>query len=310
MIESTAKVRKAVIPAAGFGTRMFPATKVVKKELFPIIDKDGRAKPIIQIIIEEAISGGIEEVGVVVQESDNETHRDNAPHRNRDRDSQIFTDYFQAVPSYYEKLSPDKQEYCQYLQNLGNKITLLTQSEQAGYGHAVFCAKDWVGDEAFLLLLGDHIYASEVTKSCASQILQVYEQTHKSVIGVRIIPGTEIHHYGCISGNLVADGLINIETIYEKPDLNYAREKLHVTGMKEDEFLGVFGMYVLTSKIFDYLEENIKQNAREKGEFQLTSCLDKLQKLEGMTGYLVKGRCFDTGMPDVYWQTMIDFRNA
>lgn len=294
MIKTTAKVRKAVIPAAGFGTRMFPATKVVKKELFPIIDKDGRAKPIIQIIIEEAISGGIEEVGVVVQSSDR----------------QIFTDYFQAVPSYYEKLSPEKQEYCQYLQNLGNKITLLTQEQQAGYGHAVLCAKDWVRDEPFLLLLGDHLYTSEVTKSCTSQILQVYEQMNKSVLGVRIIPGTEIHHYGCIGGTLVADSLINIDTIYEKPDLNYAREKLHVLGMKEDHFLGVFGIYVLTAIIFDYLEENIKQNAREKGEFQLTSCLDKLQKAEEMTGYLVKGRCFDTGMPDVYWQTMIDFRNA
>ncbi len=294
MTESTAKVKKAVIPAAGFGTRMFPATKVVKKELFPIVDRDGRAKPIIQIIVEEAISGGIEEIGIVIQETDR----------------QVFTDFFQALPSYYEKLSPDKQEYCQYLQNLGNKITLLTQSEQAGYGHAVFCAKEWVGDEPFLLLLGDHIYASEVKKTCASQILQVYEQTNKSVLGVRIIPGTEIHHYGCISGNLVADGIINIDTIYEKPDLNYAREKLHVVGMKEDKFLGVFGMYVLTAKIFDYLEENIKQNAREKGEFQLTSCLDKLQKEQGMTGYLVKGRCFDTGMPDVYWQTIIDFRNA
>ncbi|MDT9340077.1 sugar phosphate nucleotidyltransferase [Trichodesmium erythraeum 21-75] len=294
MTETTAKVRKAVIPAAGFGTRMFPVTKVVKKELFPIIDKDGRAKPIIQIIIEEAISGGIEEVGVVVQESDR----------------QIFTDYFQGVPSYYEKLSPEKQEYCQYLQNLGNKITFLTQEQQAGYGHAVFCAKDWVRDEPFLLLLGDHIYTSEVTKSCTSQILQVYEQRNKSVLGVRIIPGTEIHHYGCIGGTLVADSLINIDTIYEKPDLNYARKKLHVLGMKEDNFLGVFGIYVLTARIFDYLEENIKQNAREKGEFQLTSCLDKLQKAEGMTGYLVKGRCFDTGMPDVYWQTMIDFRNA
>ncbi|NET23991.1 UTP--glucose-1-phosphate uridylyltransferase [Okeania sp. SIO1I7] len=294
MTESKAKVRKAVIPAAGFGTRMFPATKVVKKELFPIIDKDGKAKPIIQIIVEEAISAGIENVGIVIQKSDR----------------QIFTDYFQAIPSYYQKLSPEKQEYCQYLQNLGSKITLLTQSEQAGYGHAVFCAKEWVGDEPFLLLLGDHIYASEVKKSCASQILQIYEQTYKSVIGVRIIPGTEIHHYGCISGNLVADGIINIDTIYEKPELNYARQKLHVAGMKKDEFLGVFGIYLLTAKIFDYLEENIKQNAREKGEFQLTSCLDKLQKTEGMNGYLVKGKCFDTGMPDVYCQTMIDFRNA
>lgn len=294
MTESKAKVRKAVIPAAGFGTRMFPATKVVKKELFPIIDRDGKAKPIIQIIVEEAISAGIENVGIVIQKSD----------------FQVFTDFFQAIPSYYQKLSPEKQEYCEYLQNLGSKVTLLTQSEQAGYGHAVFCAKEWVGDEPFLLLLGDHIYASEVKNSCAGQILQIYEQTHKSVIGVRIIPGTEIHHYGCISGSLVADGIINIDTIYEKPELNYAREKLHVAGMKKDEFLGVFGIYLLTAKIFDYLEENIKQNAREKGEFQLTSCLDKLQKTEGMNGYLVKGRCFDTGMPDVYWQTMIDFRNA
>ena len=294
MTELITKIRKAVIPAAGFGTRMFPASKVVKKELFPIIDRDGRAKPIIQIIVEEAISGGIEEVGIVVQKSD----------------IPVFTDFFQALPSYYQKLSPEKQEYCQYLQNLGSKITLLTQSEQAGYGHAVFCTKEWVGDEPFLLLLGDHIYASDVEKTCVSQILQVYEQAKKSVIGVRIIPGTEIHHYGCISGNLVADGLIDIDTIYEKPDLNFAIERLHVAGMKEDEFLGVFGMYVLTAKIFDYLEENIKQNTREKGEFQLTSCLDKLQKTEGMTGYLMKGRCFDTGMPDVYWQTMIDFRNA
>ncbi|GGA43443.1 UTP--glucose-1-phosphate uridylyltransferase [Okeania sp. KiyG1] len=294
MTELKAKVRKAVIPAAGFGTRMFPATKVVKKELFPIIDRDGKAKPIIQIIVEEAISAGIENVGIVIQKSDR----------------QVFTDFFQAIPSYYQKLSPEKQEYCQYLQNLGSKITLLTQSEQAGYGHAVFCAKEWVEDEPFLLLLGDHIYASEVKKSCASQILQVYEQTNKSVIGVRIIPGAEIHHYGCISGSLVADGIINIDTIYEKPELNYARQKLHVAGMKEDEFIGVFGIYLLTAKIFDYLEENIKQNVREKDEFQLTSCLDKLQKTEGMNGYLVKGKCFDTGMPDVYWQTMIDFRNA
>ncbi|MEB3342691.1 UTP--glucose-1-phosphate uridylyltransferase [Okeania sp.] len=292
MKEFTTKVKKAVIPVAGFGTRMFPATKVVKKELFPIIDKDGRAKPIILIIVEEAINSGIEEVGIVVQKND----------------IPVFRDFFQVLPSYYEKLSPDKQEYCQYLQNLGSKVTFLTQSEQVGYGHAVFCAKDWVGDQPFLLLLGDHIYASEVKQSCTNQILQIYAQTNQNVIGVRIISGTETHHYGCIGGNLVADGLINIDAIYEKPYLNFAREKLHVAGMKEDEFLAVFGIYVLTAKIFDYLEENIKQNAREKGEFQLTSCLDKLQKTEGMTTYLVKGKCFDTGMPDVYWQTMIDYK--
>jgi UTP--glucose-1-phosphate uridylyltransferase len=120
------KVNKAVIPAAGFGTRLFPATKVVKKELFPIIDQDGRAKPVILAIVEEAINAGIAEVGIVVQPDDKE----------------IFEDLFNNPPrqELFDKLSPQNQEYSQYLQELGNKVTILTQEEQAGYGHAVFCA--------------------------------------------------------------------------------------------------------------------------------------------------------------------------
>ena len=91
--------------------------------------------------------------------------------------------------------------------------------------------------------------------------------------------------------------------------LEYARQYLRVEGMAEDLFFGVFGLYILTSKIFDYLEEHIRNNIRENGEFQLTSCLDRLCQEKGMTGYVVKGKCFDTGIPDVYLQTMIDFRN-
>ncbi|HEY9905300.1 MAG TPA: sugar phosphate nucleotidyltransferase, partial [Candidatus Sericytochromatia bacterium] len=147
------KVRKAVIPAAGFGTRLFPATKVVKKELFPIIDRDGRAKPVILAIVEEAISAGIEEVGIVVQKSDR----------------QVFEDFFKAPPKeeLFNKLSLENQEYSRYLQDLGSKITILTQDEQEGFGHAVFCANQWVNDEPFLLLLGDHLYTSDTEISCA-----------------------------------------------------------------------------------------------------------------------------------------------
>lgn len=296
-IQAQNKVRKAVIPAAGFGTRLFPATKVVKKELFPIIDQDGRAKPIILAIVEEAISGGIEEVGIVVQKSDRA----------------LFEEFFKTPPTkeLFNKLSPQNQEYSQYLQDLGQRITILTQEEQEGYGHAVFCAKEWVKDEPFLLLLGDHVYASENETSCASQVLDIYEQVGQSVVGLTVMPAEIIHKAGCVTGIWQeSDSILSVTQLSEKPDIDYARSHLHMEGMADDQFLGIFGMYVLKPKIFDFLEEHINQNIREKGEFQLTSCLDRLRQEEGITGYLVKGRYFDTGMPEFYRQTMIDFRNA
>jgi UTP-glucose-1-phosphate uridylyltransferase/mevalonate kinase len=296
-IHAQKKVRKAVIPAAGFGTRLFPATKVVKKELFPIIDQDGRAKPIILAIVEEAISGGIEEVGIVVQKSDRA----------------LFEDFFKAPPTkeLFNKLSPQNQEYSQYLQDLGSRITILTQEEQEGYGHAVFCAKEWVKDEPFLLLLGDHVYASDNETSCASQVLDIYEQVGQSVVGLTVMPAEIIHKAGCVTGIWQeSDSILSVTQLSEKPDIDYARSHLHMEGMADDQFLGIFGMYVLEPKIFNYLAEHINNNIREKGEFQLTSCLDRLRQEEGITGYLVKGRYFDTGMPEFYRQTMIDFRNA
>ena len=296
-IHAERKVRKAIIPAAGFGTRLFPATKVVKKELFPIIDRDGRAKPIIMAIVEEAISAGIEEVGIVVQKGDRA----------------LFEDFFKAPPSkeLFNKLSPQNQEYSQYLQELGSRITILTQDEQEGYGHAVFCAKEWVKDEPFLLLLGDHVYSSNTEISCARQVLDVYEQVNQRVVSLTVMPAEIIHKAGCVTGIWQEpDSILSITQLYEKPDIEYARKHLHMEGMADDQFLAVFGMYVLKPKIFDFLEEHINHNIRERGEFQLTSCLDRLRQEDGITGYLVKGQYFDTGMPEFYRQTIIDFPKA
>ncbi|AFZ13526.1 UTP--glucose-1-phosphate uridylyltransferase [Crinalium epipsammum PCC 9333] len=291
---SNHKVSKAVIPAAGFGTRLFPATKVVKKELFPIIDRDGRAKPVIISIVEEAISAGIEEIGIVVQKCDRT----------------LFEDLFKSPPpQLFNKLSPQNQEYSQYLQQLGSKITILTQDIQDGFGHAVFCAKDWVNNQPFMLMLGDHVYLTDADNSCARQVIKVYEQVNQSVISLDVLPGEIIHKAGCITGNWIeSNSLLSITKIFEKPDLEYARKHLRVAGMAEDQFLCVFGIYILTPKIFEYLEEHISNNIRERGEFQLTSCLDRLRQDEGITGYVVKGRTFDIGLPEAYRQTMIDFR--
>ncbi|BAY30354.1 UTP-glucose-1-phosphate uridylyltransferase [Nostoc carneum NIES-2107] len=289
------QVRKAVIPAAGFGTRLFPATQVVKKELFPIIDQDGRAKPVILAIVEEAISAGIAEVGIVVQPDD----------------LGVFTDLFKNPPpeELWQKLSPANQEYSQYLQELGEKVVLLTQTQQEGYGHAVFCAKDWVQNEPFLLMLGDHIYKSDIDKSCARQMVELYAQVNQSVVSLTTMPAAIINKAGCVAGMWQEfNSLLQISQLAEKPSIDYARQHLRVEGMAEDEFLCVFGLYILTPKIFDYLAQSIQENLRYRGEFQLTTCLDQLCQAEGMTGYVMKGKCFDTGLPDTYRQTLIDFR--
>ncbi|MGH2412668.1 MAG: sugar phosphate nucleotidyltransferase [Microcystaceae cyanobacterium] len=291
---SSRKVRKAIIPAAGFGTRLFPATKVVKKELFPIIDREGRIKPIIMVIVEEAVNAGIEEVGIIVQKSDR----------------QVFEDFFKTPlkSEFFHKLSPQNQAYSQYLQELGKKITFLIQEEQEGYGHAVYCAKDWINDEPFLLLLGDHVYASNTEISCASQLLKVYEQFNKSAISLTVMSAELIHKAGCVKGIWQEqNSILEITQLYEKPDLDYARSHFQMEGMETDKFLAVFGMYILEPEIFNYLEKAIKNNLRYRGEFQLTTCLDELCQDKGAIGYLMKGQYFDTGMPQFYRQTIIDF---
>ena len=291
---SNQKVRKAVIPAAGFGTRMYPATKAMKKELLPIVDRDGRAKPIIQIVIEEAVSAGIEEIGIVVQQSD----------RN------LFQDVLKSPPrpELWAKLSDENRKYTEYLATLGDRITILSQTEQEGFGHAVYCARDWVGDEPFLLLLGDHIYTSALESSCASQMVEVYQQHHTSVIGITVMQADVIQKAGCVGGEWQSDrSILKISEIYEKPTIEYAQAHLKVSGMAENEFLGVFGMYILEPKIFDLLGSEIDNNERFKGEFQLTTCLDKLRPENGAIAYLVQGQYYDTGMPLFYRQATIDY---
>ncbi|HAC64411.1 MAG TPA: UTP--glucose-1-phosphate uridylyltransferase [Cyanothece sp. UBA12306] len=288
------KVRKAIIPAAGFGTRMFPASKTFKKEFFPIVDQDGLAKPVILLIVEEALSAGIEEIGIIIQ----------------NRDKSLFEDFFKTppIPQLFKKLSLTNRQYSQYLQEIGMRITLLFQEEQEGYGHAVYCTQDWINNEPFLLLLGDHIYRSNTEFSCAKQLIDVYQKFSQSTIGLTIMPEEIIHKAGIVTGNWQErNSLLKITQLSEKPDLDYARSHLHILGMKDNEFMAIFGMYILEPEIFDYLGQEIRGNLRYKQEFQLTTCLDKLTQDRGMIGYQIQGQYFDIGMPEFYRQTIIDY---
>ncbi len=292
-ISSGPQVRKAVIPAAGFGTRLFPATKATKKELFPIIDRDGIAKPAILLIVQEALEAGVDEVVIIVQE----------------HDLPAFRDFFnvQVTIENYNKLPPHFQEYARHILEVGRHITFAVQKTQEGFGHAVYCAREAVGNEPFLLMLGDHIYRSDGGKSCARQLIETYDQHGLSVLGLRRTAEGQIANFGTVTGVWLEDGTLNVTEFAEKPTIDYARTNLRIAGLPDDEYLTVFGQYVIKPEIFDILEEAIENNVRERGEFQLTSALDRLRQQDGFLGIEVDGQRFDIGIPEYYLATLQSF---
>ncbi|HTY63781.1 MAG TPA: sugar phosphate nucleotidyltransferase [Acidobacteriota bacterium] len=290
-LEAGQKVRKAVIPAAGFGTRLFPASKATKKELFPVVDRDGIAKPAILILVEEALSAGIEEVILIVQEND----------------LNDFRAFFQEQVSIenYNKLSRPFQEYARRILEIGHHVSFVTQTAQEGFGHAVYCARQAVNNEPFLLMLGDHLYRSHTELSCAQQLVAAYDQHRVSTLGLRSTPEAQLANFGTATGIwLESNRLLSVSEFAEKPTLDYARNNLRVPGLPEGEYLTVFGQYVIKPALFDYLGEHINNNVRERGEFQLTSALDRLRKEDGFLGLILDGQRFDIGLPETYLDTL------
>ncbi len=288
------KVRKALIPAAGFGTRLFPASKATKKELFPIVDREGIAKPAILLIVEEALNAGIEEVIIIVQESDLEA----------------FQSFFnmQITIENYNKLPAHFQEYSRRILEMGRQVSFITQQTQEGFGHAVYCAREAIGNEPFLLMLGDHLYRSRGEKSCAGQLVDAYNNHGVSVLGLRRSTEDKIANFGTATGIWLEEGrLLNVTEFAEKPTLDYARSNLRVPGLAGDEYLTVFGQYIIKPQIFNYLEEHIRNNVRERGEFQLTSALDRLRQEDGFLGLIIDGQRFDIGLPEYYLETLQTF---
>ena len=291
------RVRRALIPAAGFGTRLFPASKATKKELFPVVDRDGIAKPAILLIVEEALQAGLEEVVIVVQEQDLDAFRS------------FFTT--QISIENFNKLPRASQEYARRILEIGHQVTFVTQAAQEGFGHAVYCARQALGNEAFLLMLGDHIYRSDGPSSCARQLVDAYQRSGTSVVGLRRTPESQIGNFGTAAGIWIEpERLLNVTEVAEKPNAAYARSNLRVPGLPEGEYLTFFGEYVIGPQIFAYLEENIRNNVRERGEFQLTSALDRLRQEEGFHGLVLDGQRFDIGIPESYLETLSTFRHT
>ena len=292
------KVRKAVITAAGRGTRQYPASSAMQKEMFPLVDTDGLAKPVIQIIGEEAINAGVEELCIVTQPGDEQQYRQ----------------YFKGMNEQTLKAFKGKDwaiDAGKRLQDFGERLHFVAQHSPEGYGHAVYQARDFVGDEPFLLMLGDHIYISATTggpsgpegENCAMQLIRKYESAGMAAMSaVQATPGKLLHLFGTLKGTPMdhAGGVYKVDAIHEKPSETYAAELLHTAGLPPGMYLCHFGMHVFPPAIFDAIGHHIEKNIREKNEIQLTNAQEYMRAtlLKGSYGACtIQGQRFDTGIP-------------
>src|SRR5688572_9686344 len=291
-----AKVRKAVITAAGRGTRMYPASTAVQKEMFPLVDRDGLTKPVVQIIGEEAIDAGIEEICIITQPGEEGQYRDYF-RRLTDDMVRAFRGKDWAI------LESEK------LQAFGERLHFAEQHTPEGFGHAVYQAKKFVDGDPFLLMLGDHVYISDVKDRCARQLVRVYETYMlDTVTGVQPTVERQLHQFGVIRGAPIepAKGIYKAELIVEKPSIELAREQLATPGLPAGNYLAHFGMHVFSPRVFDSLEYLIKNDIREKGEIQLTAAQEHLRQQGGKYWCVVtQGQRYDTGIPYGLMETQL-----
>ncbi|ASN06002.1 UTP--glucose-1-phosphate uridylyltransferase GalU [Virgibacillus necropolis] len=266
------KVKKAIIPAAGLGTRFLPATKAMPKEMLPIVDK-----PTIQYIVEEAIESGIEDIIIVTGKGKRaiEDHFDHS---------------FELEQNLFEKGKFDLLSEVQKSSKLVD-IHYIRQKEPKGLGHAVWCARKFIGDEPFAVLLGDDIVEAETP--CLRQMINQYNRYRASILGVQQVEETEVSRYGIVDGSMIDNRLYNISNLIEKPRQEVAPSNL-----------AILGRYILSPSIFDILQ-NQKPGAGD--EIQLTDAIAALNKNEAVYAYDFKGTRYDVGDKMGYIQTTIEF---
>lgn len=265
-------IKKAIIPAAGLGTRFLPATKSQPKEMLPIVDK-----PTIQYIVEEAVASGIEEVLIITG-----------------RNKRSIEDHFdKSVELEAELESSNKEELLELVQNISNMVDIyyIRQKEPRGLGHAISRAKSFVENEAFAVMLGDDIVDSKVP--CLKQLIDCYDKYKTSILGVQPVLKTEIFKYGIVRGISVEDRVYKVNNMVEKPKIEAAPSNI-----------AILGRYIITPSIFEMLE---KTKPGKGGEIQLTDALNQLAKQEAVYAYYFEGKRYDVGDKLGFLQANIEY---
>ena len=284
-------VRKAIIPVAGFGTRLYPATRALKKDFFPIPCSDGMVRPVILILLEELVKSGVEEICLVLGSEEERLQ---------------YAEFFehQLSEEHLRKLNKEAQEYENHILDIGKRLHYVYQREKRGFGHAVFQAAEFTGGEPVLLLLGDTLYRSQTNKPCALQLIERYERYNQLMVSIHPIPLAEVSRYGILSGVWEDKDytILNVSVMHEKPKASYSEEFLGVRNKDgENEYYSVFGQYILTPEVFAQLEADIMK-ADEEGdktrEIELTAALEAVRQKSGMMGVRLKGTMYDMGNPN------------
>ena len=265
-------VRKAIIPAAGLGTRFLPSTKSQPKEMLPIVDK-----PTLQYIIEEAIESGIEEILIVTG-----------------RSKKSIEDHFdRSVELELELEQKDKTEMLKMVQDISNMVNIhyIRQKEPKGLGHAIYCAKSFIGNEPFAVLLGDDIVDSE--KPCLKQLIEAYNEYKTSILGVQEVDKQDTDKYGILDAKYIENRVYKVKDMIEKPKVEEAPSNI-----------AILGRYIITPDIFDILEN---QEPGKSGEIQLTDALKTLATHEAIYAYNFEGKRYDVGDKLGFLEATVDF---
>jgi UTP-glucose-1-phosphate uridylyltransferase/mevalonate kinase len=284
------KIRKAVVPVAGFGTRLYPETRMLKKDFFPIVDRDGKTKPVILILLEELVKSGIEEICLVL---------------GSEEERESYHKFFETKISqeHYAKLSTDDQNYERHILEIGAKLKYIYQLEKRGFGHAVYLTENFAAGEPVLLLLGDTIYRSNTMKPCSLQFIEEYENYNKPMISIHSIPLNDVSNYGVMTGYWEDkdEHILHMTKFCEKPNVSYAEDNLQVK-MKngENKYYSVFGQYILTKEVYNQLKDDIANEKDNSKEIELTTALDKVREKYGMYGVRINGNMYDMGKPDAF----------
>ena len=274
------KVKKAVITAAARGERLYPVADTIQKAMLPVVDIDGLHKPVIQIIVEEAFASGIEEICIVCAPGDGQRY------------IEAFTSLRDNLVKSFKSVDWAKEE-AEKIDQLLNRIQFAEQKEPRGYGHAVYCAKEFVNNEPFLLLLGDYLYVSYLAKKrCAAQLIDLATKESCSVSAVNPTIEHQIHRYGTLTGKHLPNqkGVYQIEKLIEKPSLSTAELELQTPGLRAGYYLCFFGIHVFTPLVFDLLEKEI---TKEGSNILLTPVLQTLAVTEKYLALEVKGNRYD-----------------
>lgn len=268
-------VRKALIPIAGLATRMGPLAQAIPKAMWPVISSEGKPQPVLRFMISEALSAGIEQIGLVVSPNHIETIRR----------------YFDAS----QKAGETK---------MAQHIEYILQREPEGFGAAIECGAAFTTNEPFLLLLGDHVHVQSVGQpSCAAQVVSAFHsQGGVAMVGMQVVGPEELCRVGIATGEALGNSIYRCTDIIEKPDIATARKRFVTNGLAKDHFLAHGGIYIFTTEIFGCLRHLIESCSSENAEVELTDAQVKLREQYPNDYYLVEidGTAYDAGCPSGY----------